>query len=113
MRRFGCDSPTSEWKGRWWEWVWEGIWRGRVHQDGRHPCQRWFAGRQPGGHVRRELDEHESSTYTAFFYGGGLGAQDELLSGGGEFSKTSDRQVFVVEVGILTDDVVGLGRRSE
>lgn len=55
----------------------------------------------------------ECGTYTAFFYGGGVGAQDELLSGGSEFSKTSNGQVFVVEIGILTDDVVGLSRLSQ
>jgi hypothetical protein len=63
--------------------------------------------------VRISVSRRDVATYTAFFYGGGVRTQDELLGSGGEFSKTSDGQVFVVEIGILTEDVVGLDRVSE
>jgi hypothetical protein len=40
--------------------------------------------------------------------GGGVGAQDELARLAGEGGEAGDGEVFVVEVGVVTDDLVGL-----
>lgn len=41
--------------------------------------------------------------------GWGLLAQNELLRGGGEVGQTGDGEVFVVEIGVVADEFVGLG----
>lgn len=40
--------------------------------------------------------------------GGRLSAEDQLLRRGSEVGKTSNWEVFVVQLGILANDVVGL-----
>ena len=40
--------------------------------------------------------------------GGGVGAQDELLGGGGEFGEAGYGEVFVVEVGVVAEAFVCL-----
>jgi hypothetical protein len=34
--------------------------------------------------------------------------ENELLSSGGEISETGDRKIFVVEIGVVAEDLVGL-----
>jgi hypothetical protein len=42
--------------------------------------------------------------------GRAIGAENELLGGGGVVGQTGDRQVLVVEVGVFAQDLVGLWR---
>ena len=45
---------------------------------------------------------------TLLLDGGRVCAEDELLRGTGEFGKTGDGKVFVVQVGVVTEEFIGL-----
>jgi hypothetical protein len=46
--------------------------------------------------------------YALLFYCRGVGAEDQFLRCGGELGEAGDGEVFVVEVGVLTEDIVRL-----
>lgn len=49
-----------------------------------------------------------TGTYALLFYGGAVGAEDQFLGCAGEVGETGDGEVFVVEVGVVAEDLVGL-----
>jgi len=49
-----------------------------------------------------------STTYSVLFDGRAVRAQDQLLGCRRELCEASDGQIFVVEVGIVAQDLVGL-----
>ena len=52
-------------------------------------------------------------TYSLVFDCGAVGAYNEFLGGGGEIGQAADGEVFVVEIGIIVDGVVGLLHNRE
>lgn len=56
----------------------------------------------------RRAMEREDGTYALLFDGGAVGADDQLLGGAGEVGETCDGKVFMVEVRIIAEDLVGL-----
>ena len=47
-------------------------------------------------------------TYALLFYSRAVGAEDESLRGAGEVGEAGDGEVFVVEVRVFAEDLVGL-----
>lgn len=52
-------------------------------------------------------------THALLLEGGAVGAEDEFLRGRSEVGQACNGQVLVVEVGVVTEPVVGLGEELQ
>lgn len=50
-----------------------------------------------------------AETYPFLFDGWAIGSKHKFLSGEGEICKTGDGEIFVVEVGVVSQDIICLG----
>ena len=83
--------------------------RGRWLLGGQHRCRKQFGVTRPASSViSSSLTRVEFETYALVLYGGAVSSQDEFLCCIGEVDKTSDWQIFMIELRVLAKYFLGL-----